>query len=453
VKRGMAEMLKGGVIMDVVTPDQAKIAEDAGAVAVMALERVPADIRRDGGVARMSDPDMIDGIIEAVSIPVMAKARIGHFVEAQILEALGVDYVDESEVLTPADETHHIDKFAFTVPFVCGATNLGEALRRISEGACLIRSKGEAGTGNIVEAVRHLRNIIGDIRKIGQADSAEPLFRQALSEQPGLVAALYGLGRAALARRDYAHAIEYLEQVLAADPRASAAHYQLALAYRESGDTAKAEAHLKQRGTVEIGPPDPLLVEVRALLRGAAADEERGMRALENRDFKAAAEYFQRGLEAAPDNPSLRHKLGTALAQMGDISGAVAAFEETVRRTPNYPQAHYSLGVIAASTGRAQDAVRHLSDAIRYEQRYVEARLQLGEVLARSGQFEQARAQFKRVIEIDPSVADARFGYAGALVGLRRYAEAREVLSEAARLYPDQPRFGEALARLQGVGR
>ena len=173
VKRGLAEMLKGGVIMDVVTPVEAKIAEDAGAVAVMALERVPADIRRDGGVARMSDPEMIESIQRAVSIPVMAKARIGHFVEAQILEALGVDFIDESEVLTPADETHHIDKFAFTVPFVCGATNLGEALRRISEGAALIRSKGEAGTGNVVEAVRHLRNILGDIRKITQADSAE----------------------------------------------------------------------------------------------------------------------------------------------------------------------------------------------------------------------------------------------------------------------------------------
>lgn len=173
VKRGLAEMLKGGVIMDVVTPIQAKIAEDAGAVAVMALERVPADIRRDGGVARMSDPEMIEGIKAAVSIPVMAKVRIGHFVEAQVLEALGVDFVDESEVLTPADETHHIDKFAFTVPFVCGATNLGEALRRISEGAALIRSKGEAGTGNIVEAVRHLRSITGDIRRITQADSAE----------------------------------------------------------------------------------------------------------------------------------------------------------------------------------------------------------------------------------------------------------------------------------------
>ncbi|HMR93955.1 MAG TPA: pyridoxal 5'-phosphate synthase lyase subunit PdxS [Microthrixaceae bacterium] len=173
VKRGLAEMLKGGVIMDVVNAEQARVAEDAGATAVMALERVPADIRVDGGVARMSDPVMIEGIQAAVTIPVMAKVRIGHFVEAQILQALGVDYVDESEVLTPADETHHIDKWAFTVPFVCGATNLGEALRRISEGACMIRSKGEAGTGNIVEAVRHLRSITGDIRKLTQADSAE----------------------------------------------------------------------------------------------------------------------------------------------------------------------------------------------------------------------------------------------------------------------------------------
>ncbi|MEQ8839647.1 MAG: pyridoxal 5'-phosphate synthase lyase subunit PdxS [Acidimicrobiales bacterium] len=173
VKRGLAEMLKGGVIMDVVNPEQAKVAEDAGATAVMALERVPSDIRRDGGVSRMSDPEMIQGIQATVSIPVMAKARIGHFVEAQILQALDVDYIDESEVLTPADEAHHIDKWAFTVPFVCGATNLGEALRRISEGACMIRSKGEAGTGNVVEAVRHLRSIMGDIRKIGQADNAE----------------------------------------------------------------------------------------------------------------------------------------------------------------------------------------------------------------------------------------------------------------------------------------
>lgn len=173
VKTGLAEMLKGGVIMDVVTPAEAEIAEKAGAAAVMALERVPSDIRRDGGVARMSDPQMIKGIQEAVSIPVMAKARIGHFVEAQVLEALEVDYIDESEVLTPADEAHHIDKWAFKVPFVCGATNLGEALRRIGEGAAMIRSKGEAGTGDIVEAVRHMRSIKGEIRRLTMLDEAE----------------------------------------------------------------------------------------------------------------------------------------------------------------------------------------------------------------------------------------------------------------------------------------
>ena len=165
-KKGLAQMLKGGVIMDVVTPDHAKIAEDAGAVAVMALERVPSDIRATGGVARMSDPAMIEGIMAAVSIPVMAKARIGHFVEAQILEALGVDYIDESEVLTPADDTNHIDKHAFKVPFVCGCRDLGEALRRISEGAAMVRTKGEAGTGNIVEAVRHIRTVNAELRRL-----------------------------------------------------------------------------------------------------------------------------------------------------------------------------------------------------------------------------------------------------------------------------------------------
>jgi pyridoxal 5'-phosphate synthase pdxS subunit len=175
VKRGLAEMLRGGVIMDVVTAEQAKIAEDAGACAVMALERVPADIRRDGGIARMSDPAMIEGIQAAVTIPVMAKCRIGHFAEAQVLQAMGVDYIDESEVLSPADEAYHVDKWAFTAPFVCGGTNLGEALRRISEGACMIRSKGEAGTGNIIEAVRHLRSILGDIKSLTKA-APEELF-------------------------------------------------------------------------------------------------------------------------------------------------------------------------------------------------------------------------------------------------------------------------------------
>jgi pyridoxal 5'-phosphate synthase pdxS subunit len=173
VKRGLAEMLKGGVIMDVVTADEAKIAEEAGAVAVMALERVPSDIRRDGGVARMADPTKIEEIQASVTIPVMAKCRIGHFAEAAILQALGVDYIDESEVLTPADEEHHVDKWAFTTPFVCGARNLGEALRRIGEGAAMIRTKGEAGTGNVVEAVRHMRTVTNEMRALTTMDEAQ----------------------------------------------------------------------------------------------------------------------------------------------------------------------------------------------------------------------------------------------------------------------------------------
>ncbi len=196
LKRGLAQMLKGGVIMDVVTPDQAKIAEEAGACAVMALERVPSDIRSAGGVARMSDPDMILGIKDAVTIPVMAKARIGHFVEAQVLESLGVDYIDESEVLTPADEAHHINKHNFRVPFVCGCRNLGEALRRISEGAAMIRTKGEAGTGDIVEAVRHMRQLWDDIRRIQNMPEDE-LYTEAknLGAPYDLVKEVHDLGR------------------------------------------------------------------------------------------------------------------------------------------------------------------------------------------------------------------------------------------------------------------
>jgi pyridoxal 5'-phosphate synthase pdxS subunit len=184
VKAGHAEMLKGGVIMDVVTAEQAKIAENAGAVAVMALERVPADIRAAGGVARMADPRIVESIIQAVTIPVMAKCRIGHFVEAQVLQALGVDYIDESEVLTPADENHHIDKHTFTVPFVCGARNLGEALRRIGEGAAMIRTKGEAGTGNIVEATRHIRTVMGEIRKLHGMSTDELMAEAKALEAP-----------------------------------------------------------------------------------------------------------------------------------------------------------------------------------------------------------------------------------------------------------------------------
>ncbi len=196
VKKGLAQMLKGGVIMDVVTPEHARIAEEAGACAVMALERVPADIRSAGGVARMSDPDVITRIMETVTIPVMAKVRIGHFVEAQVLESLGVDYVDESEVLTPADEAHHVDKFQFNIPFVCGCRDLGEALRRISEGAAMIRTKGEAGTGNVVEAVRHMRQVMDDIRNIQNMPDDE-LYAEAkrLSSPVELVKEVKDLGR------------------------------------------------------------------------------------------------------------------------------------------------------------------------------------------------------------------------------------------------------------------
>lgn len=196
VKKGLAQMLKGGVIMDVVTPDHAKIAEDAGACAVMALERVPADIRADGGVARMSDPGMIVKIMESVSIPVMAKCRIGHFVEAQILEAIGVDFIDESEVLTPADVAHHVNKHPFKVPFVCGCRNLGEALRRIGEGAAMIRTKGEAGTGDVVEAVRHARSVMGEIRKLQSLPDEEvAAFAKEIGASLDLVMETRSLGR------------------------------------------------------------------------------------------------------------------------------------------------------------------------------------------------------------------------------------------------------------------
>lgn len=196
VKKGLAQMLKGGVIMDVVTAEQAKLAEDAGACAVMALERVPADIRADGGVARMSDPDMIEKIIQAVTIPVMAKCRIGHFVEAQILQAIGVDYIDESEVLTPADEEHHIYKHPFKVPFVCGCRNLGEALRRVGEGAAMIRTKGEAGTGDVVEAVRHARTVLGEIRRLQNMPEEEVMhFAKEIGAPYELVLETRRLGR------------------------------------------------------------------------------------------------------------------------------------------------------------------------------------------------------------------------------------------------------------------
>jgi tetratricopeptide (TPR) repeat protein len=285
----------------------------------------------------------------------------------------------------------------------------------------------------------------------GQPESAEPLFAQALSLQPRAVAALFGLGRAALAKRDYRMAVDRFEQALSADPRASIVHYPLALAYRGLGDTAKAEDHLGQRGGVEVGPPDPLMVELRGLLHGAVAEENDGIRALDSGDFKAAAAHFRKGVELAPDNPSLRHKLGTALSLMGDTRGAFEQFEETVRRSPGFSQAHYSLGVLLAGSNRYQEALEHFSTAVRYEPNYVDARLRLAEILRRTGRPDAALAQYAQVIAIDPRVAEARFGYAMALVQLMRYDEARQRLTEGMRLHPDRREFADALTRLQAA--
>jgi tetratricopeptide (TPR) repeat protein len=249
----------------------------------------------------------------------------------------------------------------------------------------------------------------------GQPAEAEARYSQALEAQPGTVAAMYGLGQAALARRDYAGAVQELEGVLAADPRASIAHYPLALAYRGLGDAAKAEAHLRQQGTTEVGPPDPRMAELRGLLQGSSAEEARGMRAAEGGDYTTAAEHFRRGLELAPDNIGLRFNLARALTLLGDHAGAAAAFSETIRRAPHD----------------------------------VDARVAFAELLGRLGRYDDALAQYREAVALDPQAADARFGYAGALVGLGRHQEALASLAESARLFPDQPRFTEAQARLR----
>ncbi|HEV8394843.1 MAG TPA: tetratricopeptide repeat protein [Vicinamibacterales bacterium] len=249
----------------------------------------------------------------------------------------------------------------------------------------------------------------------GQPVQAEARYTQALAAQPGTVAAMYGLGQAALAARDYTRAVEQFERVLAADPRASIAHYPLALAYRGLGDTAKAETHLRQQGKTEVGPPDPRMAELRGLLNSSAAEEARGIRAAEGGDYTAAVEHFRKGVDRAPDSISLRYNLGRALTLTGDAAGAMAAFEETIRRAPK-------------DTG---------------------ARLALGELLGRSGRFEEALTQYRAALDVDSRSADARFGYAGALVGLGRGKEALASLTESARLFPDQPRFTEARARVQ----
>lgn len=285
----------------------------------------------------------------------------------------------------------------------------------------------------------------------GQPELAEPLFTRAVSAQPRLVAGLFGLGRAALARRDFARAVDYLEQTLAADSRASVAHYPLALAYRGLGDTVKAEAHLRQRGGVEVGPPDPLMVELRGVLMGPVAEEARGLRALDAGDFRAAARHFRTALEQAPGNAGLRHKLGTALSLSGDVGAAVQEFEEVLRREPDFAQAHYSLGVLMASTGAVSRATEHLAAAVKFQPDYVDARLRLAEALREGGKLEQSLAQYRAALAIDPRAADARFGFAATLAAIGRLREARDAFSEGARLHPADTRFAEAAARVESA--
>ncbi|HZJ31500.1 MAG TPA: tetratricopeptide repeat protein [Vicinamibacterales bacterium] len=287
----------------------------------------------------------------------------------------------------------------------------------------------------------------------GTPELAEPLFTRALSVQPGTIAAMYGLGQTALAKQDHARAVEYFERVLASDARATVVHYPLALAYRALGDTARAEQHLRLRGTVEVGPPDPLMVELRGLLQGANAEEARGTRALSARDFPAAVKHFRAAVALAPDDPALHHKLGTALSLAGDTKGALQQFKEAVHLLPTFAEAHYSLGVLLDSLGQPGPAIEHLSAAVRLGPNYISARLQLADVLARNGQLERSLAQYRQALDADSQSADARFGYGLAFARLGRYTEAREVLSEGARLHPEQSRFAEMVTRVDAARR
>ena len=282
----------------------------------------------------------------------------------------------------------------------------------------------------------------------GKPEAAEPLFAKALSLQPRLVAAQFGLGRAALARQDYARAVDHLERTLTLDPKATVVHYPLALAYRGVGDTARAEAHLEQRGTLQIKPDDPLMDELDRLLHSALSYEVSGADALDKGDWNAATESFRKGIALAPNEPSLHHKLGTALFLSGDARGAVEQFEYALRLSPTFAKAHYSLGVIMASNGQPEKAVEHWLAAIRSEPGYVEARLQLANTLRRGGQFAASLAQYDYIIKTDPRVPEARFGYAASLIRLRRYVEARDHLVAAMGEYPAEPSFAHAAARL-----
>jgi tetratricopeptide (TPR) repeat protein len=282
----------------------------------------------------------------------------------------------------------------------------------------------------------------------GKPEAADLLFAKALSLQPRLVAAQFGLGRAALARQEYKQAVEHLERALALDPKATIVHYPLALAYRGLGDTTKAEAHLQQRGTLPIKPDDPLIHELDTLLRSALAYEVSGADSLDNADWDGAAESFRKGLALAPEEPSLHHKLGTALALKGDSRGAVEQFEEALRLSPTFAKAHYSLGLMLASSGQPQKAIDHWMAAVRAEPGYVEARLQLANILRQGGQLETSLVHYDYIIKTDPRVMEAPFGYAASLVRLRRYAEARDRFAAAMIQHPWEPAFANATARL-----
>ena len=290
---------------------------------------------------------------------------------------------------------------------------------------------------------------LGEVRLAqGRPEAAEVVLEQALLVQPGWVAARSGLGRAALARHDYAQAVQHLDEALAMNQRATALHYPLAMAHRGLGDSGRAEAHLRRWGTVDVGQPDPLMQEIDLLLESSGAYEARGVRALERGNGASAAAYFRRGIELAPTNPSLRHRLGIALFLMGDASGAHAQFEEALRASPDFAKAHYSLGVIMEASGRDPEAVERFSAAVRDEPSYMEARLSLAGIMRRTGRLNEALSQYESLIRIAPRLVGARFGYAMALVGLHRYQEARDRLSEGMQRHPDQPIFARALARI-----
>jgi tetratricopeptide (TPR) repeat protein len=287
----------------------------------------------------------------------------------------------------------------------------------------------------------------------GRPDAAEPLLARALSREPQHVSALFGLGRAALARQEYTRAVDYLERALAIDPKEAMIRYPLAMAYRGTGDLAKAESNLRQRGGGEIRPPDPLMNEVDLILESPVAYEVRGAQALDEANWPAAIDYFRKGVELNPDEPSLRHKLGTALAMNGDGRGAFQQFDEVTRRWPKFAKAQYSLGVILASSGRYREAVDHLSAAVQSDPTYFEARLQLAEALRAMGRFADSLPVYDQAARLDPRSAETRLGYAMALAGLRRYDEARERLTEGMKLYPDRREFADALALLPPAAR